>query len=222
MNPNGAAPNVAAEIDTEAQAAATAAAAPASEPPTGGTLSNGIVVKFRAVAPLFIEAAQGQVPVPVVPKYWNTDREREEPNPADGDYLKACERYENVVNLAALNAMLIQGVSIVSVPDDMDGLDDNGWIELCEAVGIGVKADSVPARKLAYLRNYALQTAGDLDLALRGVARLTGISEEDVASSLDAFRRGEGRGADPPGAGDEGARNGDHVPAASAGDGVGV
>lgn len=205
-----------------AEGAAVKAAAVSDDlkPPTSVTLSNGIELKIRKVPPLLLTRAQEQIEVPKVPESYIESKGEVEENPNHPEYIAAVQHYNEAVNMAALNAMLLTGTSFASAPDGLDKPGDSGWAETIEALGIPIPA-STPGRYLAWLRYYALEDPMDMLQVMEAVGRVTGISEADVLKAVESFRSGEGRRAAPGGTADEGPAHGDQLPAESGGAGPG-
>ena len=102
--------------ETEGAAVKAASSANGTAPPTEVTLSYGIELKIRKVPPLLVTRAQDQIEPPTIPTFYNTERQETEENPGHPDYVKAVERYNDRINVAAMNAMLLTGTSFVSAP----------------------------------------------------------------------------------------------------------
>src|SRR5690554_1657400 len=58
------------------------------------TLSSGVRARIHPVAASLIAEVSSKVEDPPVPTWFNPDKEREEPNPSDPEYLRALERAE--------------------------------------------------------------------------------------------------------------------------------
>lgn len=201
------------EDQRAAEAAAVGAAAqPPNPTPEKVILTNGVVLKLRKVPPLLIQRAQDGIPVPKVPTIYNTQREEAEENPSDPDYQKAVARYEDAVNTAALNVLMLTGTSFESAPEGVEKPEDPGWVEILEALDVPI-GTSTPSRYLAWLRYYALQDPIDMLEVMSAVGRITGISEADVLKAVESFRSGQGWRGDPGSAADEVVADGDQLPA---------
>lgn len=179
------------------------------EPPTEVTLSCGVVLKFKPVPSLAIREAAMRIQVPEVPKVLMEDKGREEENPNDPDYLLAVAEHKAAVALVANNVILILGTEIGHVPDGMARPEEDGWLDEMQVLGIEFDTESRSARKLAWLKFYAIRTDEDTVKALMGPMRSAGVSEVDVASAIDSFRSDEARpasdGSDGPQDGGDGA-----------------
>ena len=207
--------------ETEGAAVKAASSANGTAPPTEVTLSYGIELKIRKVPPLLVTRAQDQIEPPTIPTFYNTERQETEENPGHPDYVKAVERYNDRINVAAMNAMLLTGTSFVSAPDGLEGPDGTSWPETLEALGIEVPT-SRPGRYLAWLRYYALEDALDLMQTMSAIGKATGIAEADVLTAIESFRRDEGRGPDNGGTADESAQHGDQLRAPAGPDPAGA
>jgi len=175
------------------------------------TLSNGIKLSSKPIPPLLLTRAGAEVPRPQVPTAYLEDKGREEPNPDDPDYIQALQKYQMDLGEAATNVSLVVGTKIEHVPEELSHPDDEDWVQDLEAAGLQLKIDTEPARKLAWLRYYALSTVRDYNKTLNFIGRRAGLKEEDVAKAAESFPSGEGRGTDPDLPVEEGRLDGDSV-----------
>lgn len=152
------------------------------------TLSSGVRLLVKPVTPYLIQEAMARIPRPVVPKVMLEEKGREEENPDDPQYAEALEEYNRKTQEVGANVMLGAGTSLLSVPEDMVGPEDDSWLELLEFVGVPAEFTGPRYRYLAWLKYYALMSVSDLQLASGAVASLTGVSEEEVASAVESFR----------------------------------
>lgn len=183
------------------------------------TLTNGIVLKLKPVSGLLLRRASSQVPKPEVPMWENTEAGRMEPNPNHPDYVAALNDYTEAVGMAAMNVMFIIGTAVLEVPEGFPTQESDTWLEALQFLDIAVK-DNGPGRYLDWLKYVALADAEDLIALADAVARLSGLTENDVMSAVDSFRGREIRGADNVSdAADD--RDGDRVHPAATGDGAG-
>lgn len=152
------------------------------------TLSNGIVLKLRPVPPLAIREIAVRFAPPPVPVVWIADKERDEPNPNDPDYLAAMTRYLQDQTYRVADVSMALGTAVESVPEFMERPESDGWIEPLEAVGLVIDRDNRHKRYLAWLRLYAVTSNADLTRVMRGVTMLAGVTEEEVQRAVRAFR----------------------------------
>jgi len=161
------------------------------------TLSTGIVIRCKPVSRLIFSEMMARMPEPEPPMIFLKDKERTEANPNDPDYAEERKQWGEKLGLAGMNAMLLFGTEIASVPDGMDRPEDTRWLDRMRLIGIATEADSEDGRYLLWIRFYAC--GGDLDLLSlqRGVVRVSGnISEEDVDAAVRTFRNREERRTD--------------------------
>lgn len=153
-------------------------------------LSTGVLVKISSVSASLVEAAQGAVPPPEVPIWHNEVADRDEENPNHPKYLQDLQQWEIQRTLAAVDVMLMFGVTLV----DEDGLEvevDKGrWVQ-----------------KLKFLEKHNLLDMSDFDLEdsfdrefiykkyvaigapdIQLIAQASSLSEEDVAKATEAFQ----------------------------------
>lgn len=174
--------------------------------PTTVILSCGVVLRFKPVPSLAIREAAMRIEAPQVPVVHMEDKDRDEENPNDPDYLRAVAEYEAAKALVANDVILLLGSDIESVPEGIAALQDQSWVQDLQALGIEFDTENHAARKLAWLKFYILRTDEDSIKALMGPMRSAGVSEVDVAKAMASFRDREERtarnGAELPDGGD--------------------
>lgn len=179
------------------------------ELPTEVTLSCGVVLKFKPVPSAAIREAVIRIKAPEVPRVLIEEKGREEENPNDPDYIFAVAEHKAAQALVANDVILLLGTEVASVPESVYAVSDKGWIEELAVVGIEVDGGNAAARKLAWLKFYAIRTDEDTLKALMGPMRSAGVSEVDVAQAIDSFRGDKARpasdGSDGPQDGGDGA-----------------
>lgn len=193
------------------------------------TLSNGIVLRLKAPPQHLIREVSSRVPAPTIPVVNIEEKGREEENPADPDYQAALVKWGNDQALAAADVALLMGTECLSVPPDMFGPEEDGWLSYLKIVGVdpelGTPSEAhplTPERYWAWLRFYALRNDEDSFLAVRSPLWLANLSEEDVATTIASFRRLARGGADPLGAAIREGQNGHRDPASVPGPDHGV
>ena len=144
---------------------------------------------------LLIRQAAANLPEPQVPRTYIEELGREEENPEDPDYLAACEEHDGRTFEVTSNMFLAVGTSILEVPDGVDKPDDDGWLQVLEAVGIPIDTSTPARRYLAWLQYYALAEQSDLLLLIGAVAARSGVQEGAVQVAAKSFRSGKRRGA---------------------------
>jgi hypothetical protein len=147
------------------------------------TLSTGVRARLKPVATVLVEDAQSMVKRPRPPMWLNPQKDREEPNYNDPDYLDDMDQYNKDVSMAMLETALMFSVELV------DGLpEDDDWIKrlkLLEKLGrIDLSAydlDDPLEREFVYKRHVAVGaddyvrilnmsrlTAGEVDAQVEG------------------------------------------------------
>lgn len=155
------------------------------------TLSNGVVLKLKPVAPLAIREAALRVPrpkPPIVQIHQNGVEGREEQNLSDPDYVAAVASFENEQQMAVANIMFLMGTEVISVPDGFPRPEDDGWIDDLEIVGVTVNRENKRARYLAWLKFNALVATDDIKNTSNGISEMSGTREAEVADAALAFR----------------------------------
>lgn len=172
-------------------------------------LSNGIVLKVRAVPPYLLRQAAMNIAKPQPPKIKLEGREVEEENPDDPAFQAALKEHEAETAEVGSDLMMMAGTEVLSLSDGRVPPESDEWEEYVRLVGIKVQ-DSGKGRYLQWLKFYALETEPDLLALIQALGQKIGLSEEEVSRTVDSFRGGTVGGADngvPP----EGAGDGDRV-----------
>lgn len=210
MSANGATPADAAAIE--------AATASEAEFIDQIRLMNGIELRLKMVPPYVIGDAARRVPVPEVPMAHIESKGIDEPNPNDPAYIEAMIQYQMDTAEAGLNVALVMGTEILSVPEGMYMPEADEWIaELEEAFqvidGFGditLRREPEAARKLDWLRYYAIPNEDDVVRLTTILTSTTAITEEEVAAAVAAFRRRKRRISDLGNTAFGGRADGDH------------
>lgn len=158
-------------------------------------LSSGVVLRHKKVPPMILAKVEERYPDPPVPMIYLPDQERALPNPDDPDYEKALEENRSKKGNAMLDVIVALGTELISVPEGMQKPEDDEWVEEIEFLGLEVPKLKI-GRYLAYIRYYAATSAEDFQkLATKGSQAL-GITEAEVAASIQRFQDNETRGQD--------------------------
>jgi hypothetical protein len=142
------------------------------------TMSSGVRVRLHPVSSALVTKVMMEIKEPVVPNWWNAEKERDEPNPSDPAYLRAVQAAENERGINALDAMLLFGVELVDLMPE-----DTTWLKRLAVIKINVDQEDPIAMELAYKRYVVVLTQKDIRL----VTEAAGISEESVAKAEAAF-----------------------------------
>lgn len=168
--------------------AAEAAGVFAQTRPDEVTLSNGVVFGLKPVSPFTIRALSAKEPPPEVPIVWIEDKEREEPNPNDEDYIKAVVAYNNRMSDALLSLLIMQGTWVKSVPEGMSGPGDDAWVQSLRAAGIEPRLQNEFTRYHDWVTMIALTEYKDISLLTYSCFRVSGTAEAEVQRVLASFR----------------------------------
>jgi len=149
------------------------------------TLSTGVVLKFKKIPILRIQAVVEQFPYPDVPEVFNKDKGRMEKNPFSEEYKKLVEEADTKRGLAVIDTVLAVGTEVSSVPDDFEKtLDSEDWIEELAIGHIKVNAASKIARYHAWVKYVAIVDQSDVGKILEQFGLQLGTGEANVASQL--------------------------------------
>jgi len=159
-------------------------------------LTTGVRVRISRVSQMLLDAAVHKVKEPEVPIWYDEDRDREILNPSHPHYLAAMEEYEREQRLAAIDAAVLWGVELV------DGLpEDKLWLKklkyFAEKLGhIDLSEyDLEDEFELEFLyKRYVALSADDLSELMPEM--MSGVTEEDVAKSVETFQGDEASDAD--------------------------
>lgn len=151
------------------------------------TLPSGVKVRLTSVPSMIVLAVSQSLPTPKVPIWHNPDKDRDEPNPIDPDYIEAVKRHGEQLGQLTTAAYLANGVKVLEVPEDKYPLDSDEWIERLEILGIAPRVSGI-GRYIDWLQWHVL---GDTDITdiITGIAVLNGtISEAQVEQAAESFR----------------------------------
>lgn len=149
------------------------------------TLSTGYRAKINVVAATLIDDVVSLVKAPSVPMWHNEDKDRDEPNPSDPEYIKALAETDHRRNTVAMDTMVMFGIDLV------DGVpQDTKWIS---------KLKMMVKRGMLDLTNYDLDDEEDKEFLfkryiavgiddLNMISSASGISGEDVKRAEESFR----------------------------------
>lgn len=170
------------------------------EGPKEITLSTGVVLRLRVVPPMLITDIAGEAmrERPKPPTAYVEAVDRVEENPDDPDYQEALSNWQAGVLLDLNNTYILKGTELVSIPEDVAGLDDPEWLD--EMRVLGRRVETRRQRYLSWVKYAAGPSREDVAMIVREVGRLSGVSESDVQESIDGFQR-EGEGDTGDGAG---------------------
>ncbi len=178
------------------------------------TLPNGVKLKLHKSPPFALQQAVANLTPPKVPIWRNPGKGRDEENPNDPDYIQALAQYQGQTGQAALNALFLFGVEVVSVPKGMQAIEDTTWSDELAFLDMAVPDDpNSRVRKLMWLKVVAIDKEEYLEDVSNKLFALQGLSEEDIAAAIDSFRGGAAGGSDNGSGPDANSGDGDNVQA---------
>lgn len=148
-------------------------------------LPDGNKARLVPVAASLIDDVMSLVKDPKVPMWHNPDKDRDEPNPSDPDYLQAYADQQHKRGLVAMDAMLMFGMELV------DGLPKSAeWLR---------KLRTMAQRGLLDLSSYDLDDPVDQEFLYKRyvagssgvvakISELSGVSPEAVAEAESSFQ----------------------------------
>lgn len=160
------------------------------------TTSKGVVIRVQGIPNMMLADARRKIKPPKIPTWHNPDKDRDEENPNDPEYIDALQEYNMRVGTMGVTAMLAFGTEVMGkLPADVQSASDPGWSDdLKEILDVDVPAGG-KGRYAAWLRLYVLSDP-DLTEVTRAVSRASGIvTEAEVEVEQDNFRPDEERDA---------------------------
>ena len=161
------------------------------------TLSTGVVLRLRTPSEMVVESSFRAVKKhePKPPRVYIKDKEREEENPSDPDYLAALKEWKVEVGMRGLRALIPSGTTMESVPDSLPGPEDEDYIDLMASMTIDPGSGRF-TRYVQWVLHVACAGIDDIDNLSNALQRLIGVSEEDVAKAQAMFQGDKGGPAD--------------------------
>lgn len=176
-------------IDGEAVRAAAATASAIESPKQNEyRLASGTLLRFKPVPPLAMQQTASQLVPPKPPMWLNPDTEREEENPNHPDYREALRLFGERQYTALVDTVFLLGVDVVELGDGVLPLEDDGWLEPLEFLGLKVPHATAYERKIGWLKLHVIQTMEDLSIVFQRAVQAAGVSEARVQQMLAAFR----------------------------------
>lgn len=151
------------------------------------TVSNGIILGIKPVPPFVTRAALSKVNKPLIPIVRIEEKDREEANPNDPNYLSALEDYQAARLAIFADVLMLKGTEVKFVPEGRSHPDDNDWVEELAFVGIEVP-ESKPARYLSWIKFHVLETERDIAYLTAMLVRSSGVTESEVQRAIETFR----------------------------------
>jgi len=147
------------------------------------TLSSGVVLRAKKANPLILITVMTRFPRPKPPTFFMESMGREMENPDDPDYIERVKSWEVESNGQVLNALIMLGTELVSVPKGVAKPSDEKWLDGFKALDMPIHPSNDSWRYLTWVKFVAAPDESDLTLIQEAVGRLSGIAERDVKSA---------------------------------------
>lgn len=160
-------------------------------------LSNGVKVRLNKMSPVLLaqiatNVGEGE---PKVPSTYNEDKEREEDNPLDPDYIADHDRWAAGRGIRLMRALVAGATTLEHCPDDVMAHDSQDFADFMELMEIPL-SPSAQGRYTQWVMYVGVQDQEQMaDFSAR-LMRMAGAREEDVAEAQALFRGDEERPAD--------------------------
>ena len=147
------------------------------------TLSSGVVLRATKANPMTLITVMSRYPRPKPPTVFMQVMGREMENPDDPDYIERVKNWEIESNSQVLNALILLGTELVSVPKGVQKPSDEKWLNKYRVLELPVHPDNEDWRYLTWVKFVAAPDDTDLSVIQEAVGRLSGIAEADVKSA---------------------------------------
>lgn len=151
-------------------------------------LSTGVKLKILKLPPLTMMESLTIVRRPSAPMYYDERLKRHIENPDHPDYKDQLSKYQLDYALGVMNAMILFGVEIVSIPKGLPKPEDDDWVEKMQLSHMDTMPKSKNWRKLAWIKAVAVADENDSNLLMEAVGQASGVREADVDAAALAFR----------------------------------
>ncbi|MFA6198719.1 MAG: hypothetical protein WC734_06260 [Patescibacteria group bacterium] len=147
------------------------------------TLSSGVVLRAMKANPLVLINVMARYVRPKPPTFFMEAMGREMENPDDPDYIERVKAWEIESNSQVLNALILLGTELVSVPKGLSKPSEDKWLNKYRVLDMPVHPDNEDWRYLTWVKFVAAPDESDLSVIQDAVGRLSGIAEVDVKSA---------------------------------------
>ena len=156
-------------------------------------LPGGVKIRVVPVSAALIDEVSSRIKDPAIPTFFNDEKGRDEPNPADPKYLEELRDASRRRGSAAMDAMVLFGIELVDgLPSDNKWLERLAWLQKRDVIDLSqYDLDDPVEREFVYKRFIA--SNGEI---LESITRSSGISGEDIVQAEASFRGAEGRPTD--------------------------
>ena len=147
------------------------------------TLSSGVVLRAKKANPLVLITVMTRYPRPKPPTFFMETMGREMENPDDPDYIDRVKSWEIESNTQVLNALILLGTELVSVPKGFSKPSDDKWLNKYQVLDMPMHLDNEDWRYLTWIKFVAATDEKDLEIIQEAVGRTSGIAEADVKAA---------------------------------------
>lgn len=155
-------------------------------------LKPGLKFQIKKMSNLALLDAINRLPMPLPPKFFNTDKEVEEDNPNDPMFQEAIRQFNHSISILAINTRIVLGTVLLETPDDLPRPESDEWMEALTFIGLEVPSGRY-ARYAAWVRWFALD-GSELTSLQNAVERFNGGTlEADVVQATEEFKSPEER-----------------------------
>jgi len=147
------------------------------------TLSSGVVLRAIKASPVTLIKVMTRFPRPKPPTYFMEKMGREMENPDDPDYIERVKAWEMESNAQVLNALILLGTELVSVPKGVEKPSGDKWLNKYRLLDMPVHPEDQDWRFLNWVTMIAAPDDGDMAIIQEVVGRKMGIAEADVKSA---------------------------------------
>lgn len=147
------------------------------------TLSTGVVLRGKPAPALALVRTLSFFPRPKPPTYFNEKMGRELENPDDPDYLERIQAYRTESAAAMLNALILYGTELESVPRGFPKPESNDWLDEYSLLGLPAFPEKKSWRYLTWIMFKAAPKAEDTQRIQEVVGSLSGVPEKAVQTA---------------------------------------
>jgi hypothetical protein len=149
-------------------------------------LSTGVILQAEQVSPMLINDVVSLFPIPDPPTVYIEDKGVSEPNPNNPEYISQVGSVEMQRSKAMFDAIVLMGTTLVERPESVLGPDDKKWQRKMAVLGYQFRHEY--DAYLTWVKLVAAPEPGDIAAIMRAVGGKVGVSEEDVAETMQRLK----------------------------------
>ena len=154
------------------------------------TLSTGVVIQPLEISKQTVADLVARTPAPQPPQYDPGNKGRLQPNYDAPSYKSAVTSHETQVSKPIFDYILLRGLEVVSVPDHLEPMDSDDWLEEMLYV-LGLSEVSDIERHLIWFREIAAPSQEDTMLLMYIISRDAFVGEKGVNDALASLKSDE-------------------------------